>query len=110
MPKSTSVSCIYWDLAKRQINNSCPKVHYCTKNVPSIDDIEKHVHIKSPTIAGIKSIERSLAKIGIHLPKDISTLLFTTKHLLGPVKNIEIKSSGKKSPTKKKVKSFSKQS
>lgn len=75
-----TISSIYWDVAKNQINRHIPlnSRSHCNALV-TMDAIEKFIHIKAPMVAGITSIQQSLKDIGIKLPDQITDIIIYGK-------------------------------
>ncbi|MEE0888492.1 MAG: hypothetical protein U0L97_04780 [Candidatus Saccharimonadaceae bacterium] len=78
------VSSIYWDVAKSQVSKFFPTISPYRNSPFPISAVEKLVKIEDPMVAGITSIIRSLMKIGIVSPDNLTEIII---HDNTPVKS-----------------------
>ena len=78
------VSSIYWDVAKSQVSKFFPTISPYRNSPFPINAVEKLVKIEDPMVAGITSIIRSLMKIGIVSPDNLTEIII---HDNTPVKS-----------------------
>lgn len=94
---TNTVSSIYWDIVKDQLDRHFPALHlnYRSSRIAFID-LESIVHVKTPVAAGIDSMRQSLTKVGINLPDNIVDIIIHSETPLRDCKEIREQIKAKK--------------